>query len=213
LKVSWRRRVKSCGCWRWAAIKAGQSSELVKICTIFKPGFGWCCQTVWIERPRAFLLCADLSANYMIFIGKFLKLMTLVQYQRLTGNSSPNSSDSIACTNWDQDFPRRTGCSPCPRRAHHYWQPRASKPPREFAWVFRRVLPSGEDHPAAQLSSSSGRIRPCLCSRTITVPSSLLRMTPPLYCASVLKFSAGSLVESLPWHRNDRFPCSVPVPE
>ena len=39
-------------------------------CTIFKPGFAGRCQTVWNEGPKGFLLCAEFSANYMIFIGK-----------------------------------------------------------------------------------------------------------------------------------------------
>ncbi len=32
---------------------------------------------MWNEGPKGFLLCAEFSANYMIFIGKFLKLMAL----------------------------------------------------------------------------------------------------------------------------------------
>ena len=32
---------------------------------------------MWNEGPKGFLLCAEFSANYMIFIEKFLKLMTL----------------------------------------------------------------------------------------------------------------------------------------
>ena len=58
-------------------MKVGQSSELVIFCTTFKPGFAGRCQTVWNEGTKGFLLCAELSANYMIFIEKFLKLMTL----------------------------------------------------------------------------------------------------------------------------------------
>jgi len=33
---------------------------------------------VCFEGAKLLFLCADLSANYMIFIGKLLKLMTLV---------------------------------------------------------------------------------------------------------------------------------------
>jgi len=43
----------------------------------FQARFAGRCQAVWFGGPRGFLLCADLSANYMIFMDKFLKLMTL----------------------------------------------------------------------------------------------------------------------------------------
>ena len=54
--------------------KAGNSSELVILRTIFKPGFGGPCHTLWNERSEEFLLYANLSVNYMISKEKFIKL-------------------------------------------------------------------------------------------------------------------------------------------
>jgi hypothetical protein len=65
-------------CW---AIKSGQLSKLVILCTIFGKNVGWVVNRYFvIVLHRAFPRWWS-SSNYMIFLGKFLKLMTLVNTQ------------------------------------------------------------------------------------------------------------------------------------
>jgi len=45
-----------------------------------------------------------------------------------------------------------------------------------------------------------------LRSAAVTAASTLLRVAPPLDCASVLSASQLSLLGPFPWHRNRRFP-------